>query len=258
MREAIGKTEQVVKNENGMYKCYTVLLTSDDIKQIIQTVMDCERIDEKDAFFMKWTYDQWNKLARFSIKQAEKYEQSDSDREPKDREFGFKSQDDWISEFMMTADECISIIAGTKLFSSNSIRPNNTMTEVVEHSSLRTGTRGHIPFQSNSVSGDKLSKINGTFTDTTICGKKLPYRESADGEKEWRDMAYQMGCDFAQVQIMMIYIQDQLKKKDLKPTKVKEEKKHSGLTISTVGRAVIMGKQKLSMIKNIQEQLKRI
>ncbi|GMG31819.1 unnamed protein product [Ambrosiozyma monospora] len=78
MKEAIDKTDQVVKDENEKEKDDIVLLTNDDIKQIIQTIIDYEKIDEKDAFFMKWTDEQWNKLAWFLIKQAEKYEQSDA------------------------------------------------------------------------------------------------------------------------------------------------------------------------------------
>ncbi|GMG20607.1 unnamed protein product [Ambrosiozyma monospora] len=93
-----------------------------------------------------------------------------------------------------------------------------------EDSSHKTElTRSHIPFSKKSkrLRGSS-SVINGTFTDTTNCGKKVPYLKSVDDEKDWKHMANQMGCDSAQVEIMMKNIQEQLKKKDLKP--ITEEK----------------------------------
>ncbi|GMG55675.1 unnamed protein product [Ambrosiozyma monospora] len=48
--------------------------------------------------------------------------------------------------------------------------------------------------------------------DTTNCGKRVPFLKSVDDEKEWKRMADQMGCDSAQVEIMMKNIQEQLKK----------------------------------------------
>ncbi|GME76690.1 unnamed protein product [Ambrosiozyma monospora] len=181
------KIEQVVKDEDKKeYSGVTaVLLTVDDIKQLIQNIIEAEGIDEKDAFFKKWNVDQWNQLAAFSIKQSELekiYPNDEEERPP-------------VITHARRQRKRVGIFIPTFGLGSG-------------------GTRRWLGKQIKSL---RNIKKGGDFTDVSKVGKQRPYIQSADGTKEWQEMANNLDCDPYRMEIVRGYIENALKEKDLEP-----------------------------------------
>ncbi|GME76688.1 unnamed protein product [Ambrosiozyma monospora] len=249
------KIEQVVKDEDKKDSGVTVLLTVDDIKQLIQNIIEAEGIDEKDAFFKKWNVDQWNQLAAFSIKQSEleksypnddeeqKVEEPKSDhgtglQEPDERndnpyesglmEGGYHSGG-W-GEFDLTGLE--EPLGYSRYQSPLEIAPMhggvpspggyNSPSSIPEPPpgapmGNQLGSGGTRRWLGNQIKTLRNIKKGGGFTDASNAGKKRPYIQSADGTKEWQEMANNLDCDPYRMEIVRGYIENALKEKDLAP-----------------------------------------
>ncbi|GME96449.1 unnamed protein product [Ambrosiozyma monospora] len=227
------KAEQVVKDEVKKGKGDTVLLTKTDIRRITQTMIDCEKVDEKDAFFMKWTDDQWNQLAQFLIDHnLEEYYQRNptSDHSHGLQEF---NDDDYAyeSELMEKMggynsgglQEFDNSNLGYSLGSSCNYQIDDLSGQYYapplpfptnELEDQESGMRRHV--RNESMGGSSGS----AFINTSRCGTKLHYKPTAGyAAKELKTMAAVYGCTSEFLERSLGYIDKALKEKDLPPSK---------------------------------------